>query len=205
MGRAVAQIALVVAVITVLVGSTTVAMTTRLPEPADAASQHALLDPVAAAPQPLPVVAGATTLDVPRLGIHRSTLVDLGVDASGVLIPPTSTAVAGWLASSAVPGEVGPSVIAGHVDSYRGPGIFYRLDTLKPGDLVAVGRSDGVTVHFQVTDVITVPKDQFPTDEVYGPSPGAELRLITCGGEFDHKARRYLRNVIVSAVYVSAS
>jgi len=207
-GRAAAQIGLVLAVITALVGSSTVAMTTRLPEPSElsaAAPHRALFNPVPAAPQPVPVAAGATTLDVPRLGIHGSTLVDLGVDASGVLIPPTSTAVAGWLATSAVPGEVGPSIIAGHVDSYLGPGIFFRLDTLKPGDQVSVGRSDGVTVHFQVTNVTTVPKDQFPTDAVYGPTPGSELRLITCGGEFDHKARRYLRNVIVSAVYVGAS
>jgi LPXTG-site transpeptidase (sortase) family protein len=162
-----------------------------------------LFDPLQPAPQPAPVVAKATTLDVPRLGIHRSALVELGLDASGVLIPPDSTAVAGWLTGSAVPGENGPTVIAGHVDSYAGPGIFFRLDTLRPDDLIAVGRSDGVTVDFRVTDVVTVPKAEFPTDQVYGPTPGAELRLITCGGEFDHQARRYLRNVVVSAVYAS--
>lgn len=204
-GWVAARIGVTVAVIAALVGSTSVAMTTRLPVASDSAPTPALFDPVAAAPAPVPVVAAATTLDVPRLGIHKSALVDLGVDAAGVLIPPASTAVAGWLTGSAVPGEVGPSVIAGHVDSYLGPGIFFRLDTLRPGDLVSVGRSDGVTVRFRVTDVVIVPKDQFPTDQVYGPTPGAELRLITCGGEFDHKARRYLRNVVVSAVYVDAS
>jgi LPXTG-site transpeptidase (sortase) family protein len=204
-GRAAAQIGVTVAVIAALVGSTTVAVTTRLPVPSEAAPGRVLFDPVAPTPQPVSVAASATTLDVPRLGIHRSALVDLGVDASGVLIPPASTAVAGWLTGSAVPGEAGPSVIAGHVDSYRGPGIFFRLDTLRPGDLVSVGRSDGVTAHFRVTGVVVVPKDQFPTDAVYGPTPGSELRLITCGGGFDHKARRYLSNVVVSAVYVDAS
>ncbi len=206
MGRVAAHIGLTVAVIAALVGSTTVAVMTRVPAPAaEAAPGRALFDPVPAAPQPVPVVAGATTLDVPRLGIHHSSLIDLGVDASGVLIPPPSTAVAGWLTGSAVPGEVGPSIIAGHVDSYLGPGIFFRLDTLRAGDMVSVGRSDGVTVRYKVTGVIIVPKNQFPTDQVYGPTPGSELRLITCGGEFDHKARRYLRNVVVSAVYVDAS
>jgi Sortase domain len=204
-GRVATQIGLTVAVIAALIGSTTVAVMTRLPIPHVAAAAPVLFDPVPAAPAPLPVVAGATTLDVPRLGIDRSRLIDLGVDASGVLIPPTSTAVAGWLTGSAVPGEVGPSIIAGHVDSYLGPGIFFRLDTLRPGDMVSVGRSDGVTVRFRVTDVIIVPKDQFPTDAVYGPTPGSELRLITCGGGFDHQARRYLSNVIVSAAYVDAS
>jgi LPXTG-site transpeptidase (sortase) family protein len=203
--RVAAQIGLTVAVVAALVGSTTAAVTTRLPTPSEATPVPVLFDPVPAAAAPVPVVAGATTLDVPRLGIDRSALVDLGVDASGVVIPPASTAVAGWLTGSAVPGEVGPSVIAGHVDSHLGPGIFFRLDTLRPGDMVSVGRSDGVTVRFRVTDVMIVPKNQFPTDEVYGPTPGSELRLITCGGEFDHKARRYLRNVVVSAVYVDAS
>jgi LPXTG-site transpeptidase (sortase) family protein len=129
----------------------------------------------------------------------------MGVDDAGVLIPPTSTAVAGWYTGSALPGEVGPTVIAGHVDSYAGPGIFFRLDTLRPGDLVSVGRSDGVTVRYRVTDVTTVPKDAFPTRQFYGPTADPELRLITCGGEFDHTDRRYLRNVVVSAVYADAS
>jgi hypothetical protein len=205
-GRAVAQIGLALAVVGALAASTTVAVRTPLPVPAAASGPAPVLfDPVPPAPQPAPVVATATTLDVPRLGIHRSALVDLGLDASGVVIPPSSTAVAGWLTGSAVPGETGPTVIAGHVDSYAGPGIFFRLDTLRPGDLVSVGRSDGVTVRFRVTDVIIVAKTEFPTDQVYGPTPGSELRLITCGGEFDHQARRYLRNVVVSAVYADAS
>jgi LPXTG-site transpeptidase (sortase) family protein len=164
-----------------------------------------LFDPVPPESLPAAVAATAGTLDVPRLGISRSSLVGLGVDDAGELVPPASIAVAGWFTGSAVPGQVGPTVIAGHVDSYEGPGIFFRLDTLRPGDLVAVGRSDGVTVRYRVTDVVTVAKDAFPTQVVYGPTPGPELRLITCGGEFDHSTRRYLSNIIVSAVYADAS
>ena len=193
---------LAVAVVAALVGSVTVAVRTPPLVPAASALPPApvLFDPVAPAPQPAAAVATATTIDVPRLRISRSSLVELGVDGAGVLIPPASTAVAGWYAGSAVPGEIGPTVIAGHVDSYEGPGIFYRLDTLRPGDLVSVGRSDGVTVRYRVTEVTTVAKDAFPTRQVYGPTPGPELRLITCGGEFDHTGRRYLSNVVVSAV-----
>lgn len=207
-GRVAAQVALAVAVVGALVGSATVAVRTPLPVDHTGAGPTpgpVLFDPVPPAPQPAAALAVATTLDVPRLKIRRSALVDLGLDASGALVPPDSTAVAGWYTGSAVPGEIGPTVIAGHVDSYEGPGIFFRLDQLRKGDLVSVGRSDGVTVRFRVTDVVIVPKDAFPTQQVYGPSPGPELRLITCGGEFDHQARRYLRNVIVSAEYVDAS
>jgi hypothetical protein len=158
--------------------------------------------PVAAAPV-LPAAAPvrATVVDIPALKVH-SDLVALGVDASGVLVPPDSPSVAGWFTGSAAPGDPGPSVIAGHVDSRAGPGIFFRLKDLEEGDLVSVGRSDGRTVTHRVTDVTVVPKDAFPTDQVYGPTPGPELRLITCGGEFDRSARRYLRNVVISAVLV---
>jgi Sortase domain len=169
------------------------------PQPAAVPAAPAVVPAVpAAAPAPV----RATTLDVPSLGIHTSALAALGVDAAGVLVPPSSTAVAGWFTGSAGPGELGPTVIAGHVDSYLGPGIFFHLDTMKPGDVVTVGRSDGATARYRVTDVLVVPKTQFPTDRVYGPTPGPELRLITCGGEFDRGARRYLRNVVVSAVLV---
>ena len=207
------RVALAVAVLAVLVGSAVVAVRTPppgiAPAPAAAAAPTALppvlFDPVAPALLPAAAVATATRLDVPRLRISRSSLTELGVDAAGVLIPPSSIAVAGWFTGGAVPGEVGPTVIAGHVDSSEGPGIFYRLDTLRPGDLVTVGRSDGVAIRYRVTDVVSVPKDAFPTRQVYGPTPGPELRLITCGGEFDHSARRYLSNVVVSAVYADAA
>jgi sortase family protein len=204
--RGAARIGLAIAVVAALLGSAVVAVRTPLPVSAAALPRAPVpFDPVPPGARPAAAVATATTLDVPRLRIRRSSLVELGVDAAGVLVPPASTAVAGWYTGSAVPGRVGPTVVAGHVDSSAGPGIFYRLDTLRPGDLVSVGRSDGVTVRYRVTEVLTVPKDAFPTDRVYGPTPDAELRLITCGGEFDHNARRYLRNVVVSAVYADAS
>jgi hypothetical protein len=206
---------LALAVLAALVGSALVAIRTPPPRPAAPpvasslpaadAPGPALFDPVPPAPQPVASTATATTLDVPRLRISRSSLVELGVDGAGVLVPPAAVDVAGWFTGSAVPGQVGPTVIAGHVDSYEGPGIFYRLDTLRPGDLVVVGRSDGVAVRYRVTDVQRAPKDAFPTRQVYGPTPGPELRLITCGGDFDHTARRYLDNVVVSAVYADAS
>lgn len=189
--------------IAVVAGSLTVALrpAAATGRPSAAAAAPGVAAPAAVAPSTAPVVAvRATTLDIPALGIVASALVDLDVDASGVLVPPSTTAVAGWFRGSAVPGEVGPTVVAGHVDSYRGPGIFFHLDAMKPGDLVTIGRSDGRSVRFRVTDVLIVAKTQFPTVRVYGPTPGAELRLITCGGEFDHSARRYLRNVVVSGV-----
>lgn len=141
----------------------------------------------------------ATELRIPSLGV-RSALVGLTVDGAGVMEPPADPAVAGWFTGAAVPGETGPAVIAGHVDSRSGPGIFFSLTDIGVGAVIDIDRSDGRTVRYRVTEIEDVAKNAFPTEEVYGPTPAPELRLITCGGEFDTTARHYLRNVIVSAV-----
>lgn len=155
---------------------------------------------VAAVPEPAPVAA--TALRIPDLGVDVQ-LGEIDVDAAGVLVPPADPAVAGWFAGSPAPGDPGPSVIVGHVDSRAGPGVFFGLADIDLGAPVEVRRSDGRVATFRVVDVYDVPKDGFPTGRVYGPVPGPELRLITCGGEFDADARRYLRNVVVTAVPVS--
>jgi LPXTG-site transpeptidase (sortase) family protein len=115
---------------------------------------------------------------------------------------PSTTTVAGWFTGRPRPGAVGSSIIVGHVDSKTGPGVFYRLPELKKGDDIYVKRADGTTAEFRVTENRTYPKDHFPTDTVYGPTPDAELRLITCGGAFDSVTRHYLSNIIVYAIQV---
>ncbi len=160
-----------------------------------------------AARLPLPVTAGTageqaaapTRVRLPAIGV-RSSLVRLGVDEERVLVPPADFGRAGWFAAGPAPGETGPAVIAGHVDSTDGPAVFFRLGELAPGDEVLVDRADGTTARFRVRSVDRYPKDAFPTDQVYGPTPRAELRLITCGGEFDAGERSYRDNVVVTAV-----
>ena len=98
------------------------------------------------------------------------------------------------------------AVIVGHVDgrvnSTEASGVFFRLNTLKAGDGVFVKRADGTTVEFRVTKVQEYLKDKFPTQDVYGPTPDAELRLITCGGAFDPASGHYLSNIVVYATQV---
>jgi sortase (surface protein transpeptidase) len=115
---------------------------------------------------------------------------------------PKSTAVAGWYTGSPRPGAIGSAVIAGHIDSYRGPGVFFRLRLLHPADRIYVRRADGTLALFRVTAVRAYLKDHFPTRAVYGPAPGAQLRVITCGGTFDRALGSYLSNVIVYATEV---
>jgi sortase (surface protein transpeptidase) len=90
-------------------------------------------------------------------------------------------------------------VIAGHIDSRSGPGVFFALSRLRPGDRIYVRRTDGTLARFRVTAVRSYAKQHFPTLAVYGPVPDAELRLITCGGAFDPALGSYLSNIVVYA------
>jgi LPXTG-site transpeptidase (sortase) family protein len=153
----------------------------------------------AAVPPPVATsVPKPTALDIPAIGV-KTRLIRLGLTVSGTLQVPSSTTVAGWYTGSPRPGETGAAVIAGHIDSHSGPGVFYRLKDLKPGNLVYVRRGRGTLAVFKVTAVHMFPKSRFPTAAVYGPVPDAQLRLITCGGTFDPAIGHYLSNVIVFA------
>jgi LPXTG-site transpeptidase (sortase) family protein len=159
--------------------------------------------PIAAAPRPQAAgVPVPVALTIPAIGV-QTTLVDLGLTPSGTLQVPASTAVAGWYTGSPRPGATGSAVIAGHIDSHLGPGVFFYLSHLRRGDRVYVRRADGALVVFSVTAVQMYQKDDFPTKAVYGPTPDPELRLITCGGTFDYETRSYLSNTVVYATEVT--
>lgn len=138
---------------------------------------------------------------VPSLDLHARRIVDLGIGSDGSLEAPSGWHEVGWFSGGAAPGEDGPAVLVGHVDSHRGPAVFFGLESLGPGAAVGVERSDGATAWFTVYSVGTYGKDgeEFPTRRVYGATSGPELRLITCGGDFDAAAGSYRSNVVVFA------
>jgi hypothetical protein len=199
-------VAVAVGVVVAVVGAgTAVGGPGPLPAPVAATSRVlTALDPmpVQAESAPAASVLRATAVHLPTLGVD-SSLVDLDIGADGVLVPPVDPDVAGWYRRGAAPGEQGPAVIAGHVDSRSGPAVFSRLDELASGDRVEVDRSDGKAFGYRVVSVESRPKTAFPTALVYGPAPGSVLRLITCGGVFDPRSRHYRDNVVVTAVAAS--
>lgn len=135
---------------------------------------------------------------IPRIGVEAS-LRELGLEPDGQLEVPDRAEIAGWYIGGPRPGETGPSVVAGHVDSRTGPAVFARLSELRVNDLVHVVYRSGFVTTWRVTGVEQHPKDRFPTDRVYGNLEGPGLRLITCGGDFDRSERSYEDNVIVFA------
>jgi len=137
-------------------------------------------------------------IQIPSIGVD-APLIGLGLDAHRALEVPKRFDVAGWWSGGSRPGERGPAVIAGHVDSTTGPAVFYELGKLGRGAAVIVRRRDGTSVRFTVQGRQRYAKDHFPTARVYGPTRRPALRLITCSGQFDYSTRHYLDNTVVYA------
>jgi hypothetical protein len=173
------------------------------------------------APQPSAAAAGATaagghgpwlrrsvpvSMSIPAIGV-ASQLLQLGLNADGSIQVPsliTSANEAAWYKYSATPGQIGSSVIEGHVDSDGGPAVFFRLGALRPGDTIDVTLADGVTAIFRVTGVREYEKSHFPAKAIYGTTDFAALRLITCGGAFDYATGHYLSSTVVFASLTSS-
>jgi hypothetical protein len=182
----------------------------------------ALSPPPAAEPDNLPIVDIARTSpsavdesvvtdSSPPWAVPRRLVIDaIGLDAviepveladDGSLAPPESASRVGWFSQSSRPGELGPAVFVGHLDSLDGPAVFARLRDLVVGDLVRVGGADGSSASYVVSAVDRYPRESFPTEAVYGATPEPSVRLITCGGPFE-RGTGYADNVVVAATPV---
>ncbi|HJW59871.1 MAG TPA: class F sortase, partial [Actinomycetota bacterium] len=137
-------------------------------------------------------------VEIPAIGVS-SPLVRLGLEPDGTMQVPGDFQVAGWFTGGVQPGQLGPAVIAGHVDSRTGPAVFYRLRDLRPGDHIRVELADGTALRFVVERARSYPKAGFPTGAVFGPVPSAALRLVTCTGDFDRARGSYRDNLVVFA------
>jgi len=176
----------------------------RVPEPAVAPVTDALVRP---APTPTARRARAhrrrrparpALVLIPAIGV-RARVIPLGLKRDHSLEVPSDFAEAGWWTGGARPGERGPAVLAGHVDSRTGPAVFFRIGELRRGDAIVVVRRDHTRVRFTVQGSARYPKSRFPTTRVYGPTRGPALRLITCSGDFDRATGHYVDNTVVYA------
>ncbi|NNG38163.1 class F sortase [Flexivirga sp. ID2601S] len=156
--------------------------------------------PAAKTPAAKTTVAKPVSVQLPSIGVS-SELLHLGLQKDGTVAVPSFADVmkAAWFTGSPAPGADGPAVIEGHVTGPKGPGVFYKLGSIRVGDDVRVTQAGGRTLTFRVYKTERYPKNQFPTGVVYGNTPGPELRVITCGGTFDASTGHFRDNTVVYA------
>jgi sortase (surface protein transpeptidase) len=138
-------------------------------------------------------------LRIPKLNLTTTFEAPLGLKEDRTIEVPDSYTQVGWYENGPTPGEIGPAVVLGHVDSYEGPAVFWPLGKLEPGDEVEIEREDGTTAVFVITKLERYSQDDFPTELVYGPIDHAGLRLITCSGTYLKGVQRYTHNLVVYA------
>lgn len=138
-------------------------------------------------------------LVIPKLGIDTSFESPLKLNSDKTVAVPKSYDKVGWYEGGATPGEIGPAVILGHVDSYQGAAVFYHLGQLAKGDEVQITREDGTNATFEVQNLVRYERKDFPTELVYGQTDQAVLRLVTCSGIFNHGKQEYSHNLVVYA------
>jgi Sortase domain len=174
------------------------------PAPAPSAAGH--IGPTSAKGPALRQSA-PVSVDIPAIGV-QSRLLHLGRNKDGTMAVPnlnTSAQEAAWYEYSVTPGQIGTSVIEGHVDSYQGPAVFFRLGALRPGNDIKVTLADGITAVFRVTGVREYAKAEYPANAIYAPAHYAALRVITCGGDYDSATGHYLGSVVVFASLASSA
>ncbi|GAA2953250.1 class F sortase [Kitasatospora cinereorecta] len=146
--------------------------------------------------------AAPERVEIPSVGIE-APVVPRGLDPDGAIEPPpyAKPGTVGWYGSGTEPGTEGAALFVGHVDTETKPAVFYGLSAAQPGEKVRVSRSDGSVAEFTIDDVQVFTRERFDAQKAYGPRKDgrAELRLITCGGTYDHDSRAYTANVVVSA------
>nr|WP_079160626.1 class F sortase [Streptomyces pactum] len=208
-------VALLILAMSLIGGNDTSADSARPPlaaQPGASAPSAPSAPSASSAPSALsaPSAAGRPAADLPRSKPVRllipeisvdAPFTDLAIGANGQLQapPPDDTNLVGWYAKGASPGEEGTSIIAGHVDTKTSAAVFARLGQLEEGDVFHVERADGRKVSFEVDSLETFDKDDFPSKRVYGDADRAEVRLITCAGDYDRKAKDYTDNLVVFA------
>lgn len=141
-----------------------------------------------------------THLNIPAVGIQADFEEPLGLNEDQTIEVPDTYTEVGWYKHGPTPGEQGPAVVLGHVDSFEGPAVFWPLKELEEGDEVHIEREDGTIATFIVTSKATYDQNEFPTEEVYGPTEFPELRLVTCSGTYDKGIQRYSHNLVVYAI-----
>lgn len=142
------------------------------------------------------------SVDIPAIGVHAKGLVPLGLNPDKSIQTPDvdHPEVMGWFTHGGVACRPGPdkvpAALLGHVNDVHQPGVLVNLSKIKPGDIVTIGLSDGSSCKYRITELAAIKKRAFDTPKVWGSTPDAQLRIISCGGPFVGAPDYYRDNLI---------
>lgn len=140
--------------------------------------------------------AEPASLHIPSLNVS-APFIKLALNRDRTIEVPKTEHKVGWFIYGAKPGDTGPAVVVGHLDSPKGPAVFQNLKNIKVGEEIKITRQDNSTVTYKVDAIEKYSQDNFPTEKVYGSIDFAGIRVITCSGYFDTKKGHYSENLIV--------
>ncbi|MFC5775586.1 class F sortase [Ectobacillus antri] len=145
---------------------------------------------------PSVVHAAPTKISIPRLSLEAQ-VVPVQLTTDGAMEVPKDVKKVGWYALGAAPGEIGTAVLAGHVDNYIGPGIFFYLKRIRLGDEIMVYGEDGKKLTFTVFKKEVYPFNQAPVEEIFSAADGKYLNIITCDGRYDRRTENHEKRLVV--------
>lgn len=137
-----------------------------------------------------------TSVEIPSLNIN-APIESLGLTETGAMDVPEDGETVGWYNRGAKPGARGNAVLAGHVDDYTGPAVFFDLKELNIGDEVVVYGERDEALMFEVVKMERYPYDDAPIRDIFGYTNSQRLNLITCTGEFDRVERTHRERLVV--------
>ncbi|WP_226670393.1 class F sortase [Metabacillus litoralis] len=143
-----------------------------------------------------------TQIEIPSINVQAS-ITKQGLNNKGQMIIPDNGEEVAWYEPGAQPGEEGNAVLAGHVDDYTGPAVFFYLKELKPGDDVIVYDAKGKKLLFRVEKIQSYPKDEAPLQKIFGPTTEPRLNLITCTGLYNRSTNEHEERLVVYTKMVS--
>src|SRR6266511_3066411 len=154
-------------------------------------------------PRPLPRWPPVPVeVSIKALGVNAPVLPVGIAQAGGNMQIPQDVRVIGWYRFGPSPGQLGSAILVGHVDSRaQGPGAFFRLAHLRVGASIIVRSQDGSSLRFGVVARRSYPKGGLPA-WIFDRTGPPTLALVTCGGSFDRRLRRYADNIVIFAVPV---
>lgn len=140
---------------------------------------------------------------LPTQGV-RAPIVRVGVDTTGAMVVPRNARDIAWLDEGTLPGRTNNIVLAGHIDYNGRIGSFAGLQSLRPGDTVAV-QMNGKVWAFEIKWGCLFDRNTTMASQIMGYTETPSITLISCGGVWDPSAGTHDKRVAVRGELVKVA